>query len=201
MGTNQTYKNRALASLEGNWGTAALATIIVGIISGGISFAITTPISNPVTGNSINGLWTLLCLPLNWGMAVFFLNMIRKQDIRYERLFDGYKDFVRIFLAEFLMTLATVIGFALLIVPGIIISIGLSMASFILKDDKDISAMDALMKSWKITSSHKIKLFWLALSFLGWIILSCLTLGLGFILLFPYIEATWAHYYEDIKGE
>ncbi len=201
MGINQTYKNRALASLEGNWGTAALATIIVGIISGAVSFAITAPINDPVAGNSINGLWSLLCLPLNWGLAVFFLNLIRKQDIRYERLFDGYKDFVRIFLAEFLLTLATVIGFILLIIPGIIISTGLCMTSYILKDDKEISAMDALMKSWQMTNGHKMRLFWLGLSFIGWIILCFCTLGIGFILLFPYMETTFAHFYEDIKGE
>ena len=201
MGINQTYKNRALDSLEGKWGTAAVATLIIAIITGGISTVVTLPFgSQSPTGMGINGIWSLLCLPLEWGYSVYFLYLIRKEDIRYERLFEGYKDFIRTFLMEFLYCLAIIIGMCLLIVPGIILSIGLIMAPYILKDDPQISAMDALMKSWQITKGHKMKLFWLGLSFIGWIILGLMTLGIGFFLIAPYIDTTFAHYYEDIKA-
>ena len=200
MGINQTYKDRALASLEGKWGSAAIATLIIAIITGGISTVITLPMgSDTVAGLSTNGIWSLLCLPLEWGFTVYFLSLIRQEDIRYESLFDGYKDFIRTFLMEFLYCLAVAVGTCLFIVPGIILGIGLCMAPYILKDDPQISAMDALMKSWQMTRGHKMKLFWLGLSFIGWIILSLCTFGLGFFLLAPYMEATFAHYYEDIK--
>ena len=200
MGINQTYKNRALASLEGNWGTSVLATLIVVIITGGVSTVVTLPFgNNSIVGMGTNGIWSLLCLPLEWGITVYFLDLIRKEDIRYERLFEGYKDFVRTFLMEFLYVIAVLIGCMLLIIPGIILGLGLCMAPYILKDDKEISAMDALAKSWKITQGHKMKLFWLGFSFLGWVILCFFTLGIGFLLLSPYWEATFAHYYEDIK--
>ena len=200
MGINQTYKDRALASLEGKWGSAAIATLIIAIITGGISTVITLPMgSDTVAGLSTNGIWSLLCLPLEWGFTVYFLSLIRQEDIRYERLFEGYKDFIRTFLMEFLYCLAVAVGTCLFIVPGIILGIGLCMAPYILKDDPQISAMDALMKSWQMTRGHKMKLFWLGLSFIGWIILSFCTFGLGFFLLAPYMEATFAHYYEDIK--
>ena len=74
------------------------------------------------------------------------------------------------------------------------------MAPYIVKDDKEISAMDALKKSWQITKGHKARLFWLGLSFIGWIILSLMTLGIGFFFLAPYMDTTFAHYYEDIKA-
>ena len=200
MGINRTYKDRALASLEGKWGSAAIATLIIAIITGGISTVITLPMgSDTVAGLSTNGIWSLLCLPLEWGFTVYFLSLIRQEDIRYERLFEGYKDFIRTFLMEFLYCLAVAVGTCLFIVPGIILGIGLCMAPYILKDDPQISAMDALMKSWQMTRGHKMKLFWLGLSFIGWIILSLCTFGLGFFLLAPYMEATFAHYYEDIK--
>ena len=68
MGINQTYKNRALASLEGKWGTACIATLILALISGGISTAVTLPFgSESPTGMGLNGIWSLLCLPLQWG--------------------------------------------------------------------------------------------------------------------------------------
>ena len=202
MGTNQDYKNRALASLEGNWGKAAIATLIFLILSMGISWTVTTPMGNNlVMSYSTQGIWTLLCLSLGWGFVVYFLNLIRNDNTDYERLFDGYKDFIRIFLAEFLVNLATSIGMILLIIPGIIIGSGLVMTGFILKDDKEISAVDAMKKSWEMTDGHKGALVLLFLSFLGWIILSIFTLGIGMLFLYPYMQTALAHCYEDLKAE
>ena len=202
MGTSQDYKNRALASLEGRWGTAAIATLIFLILSMGISWTVTTPMGdNLVMSYSTQGIWALLCMPLGWGFVVYFLNLIRNDNTDYERLFDGYKDFIRIFLAEFLVNLAMGIGMMLLIIPGIIIGSGLVMTGFILKDDKEISAVDAMKKSWEMTDGHKGALVLLFLSFLGWIILSIFTLGIGMLFLYPYMQTALAHCYEDLKAE
>ena len=202
MGTSQDYKNRALANLEGKWGTAAIASLIYFVVSQGVSYAFTMPMGNNMTMSySTQGLWTLLCLPLSWGFAIYFLNLIRNEDIRYERLFDGYKDFVRLFLAGFLVNLAVFIGILLFIVPGIIIAMMFSQTEYILKDDKEISAADAIMKSMRMMEGHKAELFWLIFSFIGWFILACLTLGIGFLFLAPYFNTTMAHYYEDLKAE
>ena len=202
MGTSQDYKNRALANLEGKWGTAAIASLIFFVIYEGVSYAFTMPMGNNMTMSySTQGLWTLLCLPLSWGFVIYFLNLIRNEDIRYERLFDGYKDFIRIFLAGFLVLLAVVIGCIFLIVPGIIIGLMFSQTEYILKDDKEISAADAIMKSMKMMEGHKMELFWLMLSFIGWFLLCILTIGIGFLFLAPYFNTTMAHYYEDLKAE
>ena len=202
MGTNQDYKNKALASLEGNWGTAAIAALIFFAIYQGVIMIVTTPMGDDmVMSYSTQGIWELLCLPLEWGFNVYFLNLIRRQDISYGRLFDGYKDFGRIFLAGLLVTLATVVGLILFIIPGIIVAMMYAQVEFILKDDKDISAIDAMKKSAQLMQGHKAELFWLVLSFIGWAILSVLTLGFGFLFLGPYFESTMAHYYEDLKAE
>jgi uncharacterized membrane protein len=41
----------------------------------------------------------------------------------------------------------------------------------------------------------------LTLSFIGWAILSLMTLGIGCLFLAPYYLSTMAHYYEDLKLE
>ena len=202
MGNNQTYKNRALASLEGKWSTAVIATFIYLLISMGINWTITLPMGDDLTMSySTSGIWTLICLPLGWGFVVYFLRLIRKEELDYGRLFDGYKDFLRIFLTMFLQNLAIVIGILLFIVPGIILCAGLIMTSFVLKDDPEIAYIDAMKKSWELTNGHKWDLIWLFLGFIGWIILSCFTLCLGFLLLYPYMYSALAHYYEDLKSE
>ena len=202
MGTNQDYKNRALASLEGKWSTAVIATLIFLVITAGINWTVTTPMGNNMTMRySTSGIWTLICLPLSWGFTVYFLRLIRNEEIGYGRLFDGYKDFVRIFCTEFLVALATCIGFCLLIIPGIILATGLLMTSFVMKDDEQIGYIDAMKKSWELTNGHKADLLWLFLSFLGWMILAGLTLGIGFLFLYPYMQTALAHVYEDLKAE
>ena len=202
MGTNQYYKNKALACLEGKWSTAIIATLIYLVLSIGVSWTITTPMGNNMTMSyGTSAIWTLICLPLSWGFANYFLRLIRNEDIGYGHLFDGYKDFVRVFLAEFCMELLICIGFLLLIVPGIILAAGFVMTDFIMKDDPEIDALDAIKKSWKMTDGHKGELVLLFLSFFGWMILSALTLGIGFLFLYPYMQTALAHAYEDLKAE
>ena len=200
MGNNQTYKNRALKSLEGKWVEGIVASIILFLLSGGVSSVVTIPMGE-YSGMGFQGFWALLCLPLGWGFTVFFLNLIRNQDISYERLFDGYKDFVRIFLAGFLVTFFEALGFLLLIVPGIILGLMWSQTAFILKDNKSLSASQAMAMSKEMMEGHKMELFKLWLSFLGWFILAVLTCGFGFLFLYPYFYSTLAHYYEDLKAE
>lgn len=203
MGTNQTYKNRALKSLEGKWVEGIIATIFYLLISGVGGSVVSLPFGQDAITLRMGsqGIWTLLCLPLSWGFVVYFLRLIRNQDISYGRLFDGYKDFGRIFLAGLLVLLCEAIGFALLIVPGIILSLMFSQTCFILKDDPQVSATDAMKRSMEMMNGHKMELFVIWLSFFGWGILAMLTCGFGFLFLLPYLYATLAHYYEDLKAE
>ena len=200
MGNNQTYKDRALKSLEGKWVEGVIATIFYLLISGGVASLVSLPF-DPYAGMGAQGIWALLCLPLSWGFAVYFLRLIRNSDISYGRLFDGYNDFVRIFLAGLLVFICEAIGLALLIVPGVIVALMFSQTSFILKDNPQVSATDAMKRSMEMMKGHKMELFMLWLSFLGWIILATLTCGFGFLFLEPYMYTTLAHYYEDLKAE
>lgn len=200
MQYHQTYKNRALDSLEGNWAKGALATLILFLIEGILGEGVAYPFGE-LTGTGISSIWYILCLPLAWGFSVFFLNLIRRENTNYERLFDGYKDFVRIFLAELLVSLAVFCGVLLLVVPGLILFTMFSMTDFVLKDNPGISATAAMSESARLTKGHRMDIFLLILSFIGWAILSLLTLGIGFFFLAPYYTSTMAHYYEDLKIE
>ena len=48
---------------------------------------------------------------------------------------------------------------------------------------------------------HKFDYFWLCLSFLGWILVGILTLGIGYLWLIPYITTASAAFYQDVKSE
>lgn len=200
MDSIQGYKNRALASLAGKWVNGAVATLISLLIAGLVAPTV-SPAMGEIGSSVFSGIWQLITLPLLWGETVYFLLLIRQEDIRYERLFDGYKDFVRIFLAKFLIGICVFVGIILFIVPGVIIALMLSMTDYILKDNPEISCTDAMKQSAAMMKGHKAQLFWLELSFIGWAILCLLTLGIGFLFLAPYFDSAVAHFYEDLKAE
>lgn len=204
MDTNQGYKNRALASLSGKWDKAIIATVIYLIITIGVSQVITIPFSSSIAGSgSASFLWTVLCFPLLWGYTVFFLNIIREKKIDWDSIFDGYKngEWKRIGGTYLLYYIYVILWTLLLIIPGIIKALSYSMTPFILQDDPTISGNAAIEKSMRMMDGHKMDLFWLFLSFIGWIILSIMTFGIGFILLEPYINTSVAHFYEDLKEQ
>ena len=48
---------------------------------------------------------------------------------------------------------------------------------------------------------HKGELFVLGLSFIPWILLGCITLGIAFFWVGPYMCLTYANFYEELKKQ
>ena len=90
-------------------------------------------------------------------------------------------------------------AFIIIIIPLIIISLILSQVFFIIADKKTNSGLEAIKMSWNLMKDKKAKLFLLQLSFIGWVILSILTLFIGFIFLQPYIYTTLSKFYKELN--
>ncbi len=200
MKRNSEYKDMALRSLEGNWTKAVVASLIAFLI---MEIAGSSPsmLVDPVPGMVWQGVITIMLLPLAWGYTVFFLRMAREENTDYERLFDGFSQYVRITLAELLKGIYVLLWMLLLIIPGIVKDYSYAMTEFILKDHPEMSGEEAICQSMKMMQGHKMQLFLLDLSMIGWFILSCLTLGIGFLFLVPYNNSAHAHFYEDLKEQ
>ena len=97
-----------------------------------------------------------------------------------------------------LPTIYIVLWSLLLLVPGIIKSFSYAMTNYILIDHPDLSVNEAITHSRHMMNGNKWRFFLLNLSFIGWGILCILTLGIGFIWLVPYMEATFAKFYLDL---
>ena len=146
-------------------------------------------------------LWGLFVIPLSWGYGVLWLALARNENVDYGMLFDGFKDYLRIFLTLLLVQIYTILWMLLLIIPGLVKCYSYSMTSFILKDNPEMKYDAAINESMRMMQGHKMKLFLLDLSFIGWFFLSILTLGIGFLFLQPYMSTAHAHFYEDLKTE
>lgn len=143
----------------------------------------------------------LILLPLGWGYAVSFLKHSRGESVDLGGLFSGYKDFSRVFGTVFLQGLYTVLWSLLLIVPGIVKSLSYAMTPYILLDHPELQYDSAIERSMRMMRGNKLRLFLLYLSFIGWAILATFTCGLGFMWLAPYVEASVAAFYEDVRAD
>lgn len=207
MRSNSQLKDAAIDALKGKWGKMALVTFIVFVVFTAAS-SIAALIDEAIGGEAFKGggvltiVVALLLLPLMWGFYAIFLHLYRKDGKdKIDNVFDGYKDFSRIFTTNLLQSIYQALWTLLLIVPGIIKGLSYAMTPYVLVDHPEMKNNAAIELSMKMMHGHKFDLFILLLSFIGWALLCCLTFGLGFFLLAPYINTTLAAFYEDLKAD
>jgi len=100
------------------------------------------------------------------------------------------------------MVLFIYLWMLLLVVPGIIKSYSYFMTPYILANHPNVKATEALKLSKRMMHGYKLELFVASLSFIGWILLSSLTLGiLYFVYVGPYMYSTFAGYFIQIRDK
>lgn len=217
MKSNQELKNSALAALKGNWAPAVLGAIFFTfatclIISpsycanmaafGMPLFDSMNPKLLKIFSNSSFLLNFFLLYPLTLGYSVAHKDLLLNGDAAITRntINHTFSEYLRNAISIFLVYLFTALWTLLLIVPGIVKGLAYSLTPFIVKDNPELSPNEAINLSVKMMKGHKFDLFYLYLSFLGWILLSMLTLGVGLLWVIPYLETTMAAFYQDVKN-
>jgi uncharacterized membrane protein len=188
---NRELMVQARESLRGNWGLV-IGTFVVYML-------VIVPVSLiPVAGWIIS---ILIGGPMAVGLAIFTLSLSRNQDPQLAQIFEGFQKFTVSLSANILMGIFIVLWMFLLIIPGIIAALSYSMTYFIIAENDSIGALDAITKSKDMMQGNKWKLFCLGCRFIGWALLCLLTLGIGFLWLYPYSAVSFAKFYDDIKGQ
>lgn len=217
--TSKAVKQQAKQSLQGKWGVAIGSLILASGISGtliGILYAVAFAVapSNNSSGSSdliylviriVGGLFAFgVTGSLTLGLSKIYLDMIRGKQEIFEDLFSylkSWKNF-KTGWSSYLLPKLYVIRWALLfIVPGIIKSLSYAMTPYILIDHPHHSVKEAITKSREMMDGYKWKLFKLRLSFLGWILLCIITVGLATIWVAPYMQAAETEFYHRISGQ
>ncbi|MGN0144620.1 MAG: DUF975 family protein [Clostridium sp.] len=194
-------KRNAKDQLRGKWGLAIAAFIVSGIICGIISCIGSIAESEEIM---IIGYIVAIIIsgPMCYGLCTFILNIVRGKDASISDIFAGFngKVIIKAFIIMILTSIAITIGYIILIIPGIILSIMFSQSFFILVDNNDLSAIDCMKLSCEMMKGNKMYLFVMFLSFLGWYILGTVTCGIGFLWIAPYYNITLGNFYEELKG-
>lgn len=213
MKTNSAIRQETLALMKGNWGSAVLVTvalyliiIICAVVSTTIGTMIggDTPIGNFI-GQILSSLATILvAYPIAFASTMLFLHFVRgEQELYVGGLFKCFsKPYYGKSIGVFwLMYIFTFLWTLLLIVPGIIKGLAYSLAPFILVDNPELSANQAINESVKMMKGHKMDLFLIMLGYVGFALLSILALGIPLLWLAPYYQAVWAKFYEEVKAD
>lgn len=189
MKTCKEYRLEAKTALKGNWAFAIAIVLLFGIAVGAATATIAAGI--------------VLTGALMVGYAYTMVQFCRRGSFKIEDLLQGFRTnnftatiglYVKSAIYIFLWSL-------LFCIPGIVKFYAYSMAPYIMADHPEITGEQAITASKNLMNGKKGKLFCLQFSFIGWILLSCLTFGILALWVGPWMDVAQAKFYESIKDE
>lgn len=225
--TARKHRQIARDALTGRWGLAIAAGLVATAIIGGTSFSFSFPISSDAGSGEITWgnneatikivliallffavvfliayvygfLYGIFSSIIQAGYCSFNLKLVDDEEPAFRNLFSQFRKAKSIIIAYLLRFLFETIGYMLFIVPGIIVSYNYAMVPFILADNPSVSGKEALKMSKEMMYGNRWRLFCLQFSFIGWILLTVLSFGVGSIWLTPYQNAALASFYREL---
>lgn len=145
-------------------------------------------------------LMTLLIMVLTAGYYSYCMGIRKGWQMDFSSLLDGFGIAGSVIWCRILMAIKIFLWSLLFVIPGIIAAYRYRFAIYnLLSTEQPISASEAIAMSCKQTQGMKMDLFVLDLSFLGWEILSALTLGILNVWVLPYVTLSDLGYYEQAQ--
>lgn len=179
-------KLMAKDNLRNKWGGAIVVCLLYVLLVGAIA-------STGIGVLLLNSLFSI-------GLYQAFTAGRTKENYDISDFFDPFSNEVsnRIALSV-LKNIYIILWTLLFIIPGIIKSYSYAMSDYIAYRNPNLNYNDCINYSRKIMDGHKMELFVLELSFIGWSLLSLLTLGiLEIVYVAPYRYATYTLYFENL---
>lgn len=186
-----------------------LAVIIVGILNG--------PVNAGWKGDGDFGFGNLMLLfpiilfglayaflfipVIKYGENFLFLKAMRDEEADLKLLFEGFKTkYLNIVLANLIVFALVMIGFLMLIIPGIIILCRLAFVTYLIMD-KDLEPIKAVEKSWQMTRGHGWKIFGMAILSFFIFIGGVIVFIVGAIVSIMWIHSAFASLYQAVLNQ
>ena len=132
------------------------------------------------------------------GYAKYNLDLMDGEEGKAGTLFDYFPQWKTMVKAGLLQAVFVFLWMLLFIIPGIIAALRYSMTNYILAENPEMGAMEAIDRSKELMDGNKWRFFCLGFSFIGWHILAGCVPVIGGLLLLPYTSAANAAFYRDI---
>ena len=224
MWTIQEVKEKARAAFKANYWPCVGIALLMSVLTGGTTFSSgaqgdSTELQNAIESGQTEVLVGFLigfaavsvvsilvkifiANPVEVGGYRFFKENIEEPGAPFSLIKTGFQNFGHTFATLLLRDLFLILWALLFIIPALIKGYSYCMVPFILKEHPELSATEVITRSREMMNGHKWRAFVLDLSFIGWILLGVLTLGLGLIFWTePYMYSTRAALYLKLKEE
>ncbi|WP_297989718.1 DUF975 family protein [Anoxybacillus sp.] len=209
--TLSSLRRQARDALRGKWGSAALFMLVYAAVTIIFPMIIEVALSGgwetwldqeevPTSASIASMIISFALIPLSIAMYWVFLDVYRNEPVRISPLFTVYQNgklVLKLIGTSLLIALFVILWSLLFIIPGIIKSLSYSQTFFLLRDHPEYGALQAISESKKRMKGYKGKLFLLYVSFIGWGLLSIITLGIGLLWLIPYVYTSLAAFYDQ----
>ncbi|MGR3742334.1 DUF975 family protein [Companilactobacillus sp. DQM5] len=218
MKSRAELKQEVKDTFRGNWGSAIIMVFIPGLIFMVLEILLSVifpaeVIDGRVYPNSISQslsyVVSIIFAMLVTGATYQFIDWLKNKDLEFSPvkavfvLFNA-KDFWKIVGVIVIRSLFTFLWTLLFFVPGVIKSCSYSQALNLYKKAKEdgtsseYKLTDYITQSRKLMNGHKFDYFVLQLSYIGWMLLGIITLGIGLLWVAPYVQATNAAFFNDL---
>ncbi len=131
-------------------------------------------------------------------LATLSLKVVAGKTVDFSDIFSRFDVLLNFVLVNIAVTVLTMIGFILLIVPGIIIGSRLFFAVYFVVD-KNLSFEDSIKASWKLTEGKVMKLIFFQLVLIALNILGVIALGVGLLIAIPVTSIASVYVYKELS--
>ena len=203
MKTPYEYRAQAREALQNRWGEAAIVSLVILITA----LLISAPSFMAEWAGSITTVLSVLVLPLQYAYYISLLERTRGSEEELTRftlqyaLNKAYASTRFLVAGLLIMLLSMAAAIFTLGIGALIVKYMYAMVPYLLHDYPELTPREAMKISREMMSGQKWDLFVLDLTFIGWMLLSILTAGLGMIFVEPYMSTAHAAFYEDLKDE
>lgn len=228
--STSTLKQLARVSLSGKYGLPIGAYLIIGLLtilpSTLLAFLFDpSDLISVITHQLLINIISLLLSLIVAGYKFMMLNIVRGKEYHLSDLLYTFShhpdrflvlnlilmlagilvslpfDIMSYSASEYNGTMLTLAGILATSVVSIILNLFFGLANYLLLDNLDMGAIAALKESLRLMKGNKMRLFTIDISFIPLALLCIFTCYIGFLWLFPYMDATDIQFYMDVTGE
>jgi uncharacterized membrane protein len=154
--------------------------VIISLFVNGMLEFIFPSVNSQINGFVASFIAGIFTTPIHVGILMFGVFHARGKEFKVADMFNYFNAAMPIVITYIVMSILIYLGFLLLIIPGIYLSISY-MFTYMLVVDRGLSTWEAMELSRKTVSKHWFKFFGLSLILGILILLSAIPLGIGLI--------------------
>ncbi len=145
-------------------------------------------------------IYTILIVnPIDYGILFAYLKAARNDKLEIRDMFEAFRNYWNAVLANLLVGAIVIVGFFLLIIPGIIFACKLAFTPYLVVDRR-MAVIEAVKESWRMTNGHAWTVFLIGLLAIPISIVGLICLVVGIIPAIMWITAAFASLYHAVSA-